>query len=52
MAHSEDHIASIHALSCVSTSWLDKVKLSWEANDAIKELISELQKSHSYKGYA
>lgn len=52
LQHSVDPIATIHALSCVTSSWLDEVKLSWTTDNHIQQLITELQSGQAHSGYA
>lgn len=52
LIHSEDSIATIHALSCVSTSWLEDVKLSWQTDGDVQQLILNMQQVKTQVGYA
>lgn len=52
LINSADPIAMIHALSCVSTSWLGEVKQSWETDANIQQLILDLQQGQTHVGYA
>lgn len=51
MVNSEDPIATLHALSCVNTNWLTKVKKSWDTDDHIRQLIIDLQQGLAHSGY-
>lgn len=51
LTNSADSIASIHALSCATTSWLEGVKLSWQTDVHVQQMIQALQQSHTHTGY-